>query len=193
MISSKTPHLRQFSRCWRCSFTTSGYREVEARAPPLLAKFRMDMREAMKAKDRTRLNVIRGVLTETTTLDKESRAIKSNKQLFKLLEKRINASKRAANEFQAAGREDLTSKENEQIGILQEYLDTFDVPTADETVATIQDLVHSLASEGAPPRKATVRAELFSRDDSPFRDKIVDDRLVTETIERLVNKTAPTT
>ncbi|KAI4259908.1 MAG: hypothetical protein LQ352_000558 [Teloschistes flavicans] len=128
-------------------------------------------------------------------LEKQSQGIKSNKQLFKLLEKRKNASTRAADEFKAAGREDLTVKENDQIGVLQAYLDTFDVPTPDETVAIIEDIVHRSASKGTPPKKETVRLQLFShgmagRSDGPFRDKIVDERLVTKTIDRLIGEVA---
>lgn len=57
MISSKTIQLWRASRsrCPRYSFTTSAaYREVESRKPPLLAKFQTDLKEAMKAKDKTK-------------------------------------------------------------------------------------------------------------------------------------------
>lgn len=138
-----------------------------------------------------RLNVLRGVLTETITLEKQSQGIKSDKQLFKLLEKRKNASIRAANEFKAAGREDLNVKENEQISVLQSYLDTFEVLTADETVAVIDGIVRSFFSKGAPPKKERVRLQLFhpateDRAGGPFCEKIVDERLVTQTIDRLI-------
>ncbi|KAI4108734.1 MAG: hypothetical protein L6R37_000898 [Teloschistes peruensis] len=142
-----------------------------------------------------RLNVLRGVLTETITLEKQSQGIKSNKQLFKLLEKRKNASIRAANEFKAAGREDLTVKENEQISVLQSYLDTFDVLTADETVAAVEGIVRFALSKGAPPKKETVRVQLFrpateDRAEGPLCEKIVDERLVTQTIDRLIAEVA---
>lgn len=139
-----------------------------------------------------RLNVLRGILTETTTLEKQAQGITSNKQLFKLLQKRKRASIGAAKEFQAAGREDLTAKENEQAGILQEYLDVFDTASTNEVTAAIQAAIQNVISEGDIPKKENIRALLF-RKGGAFEDKVVDDGLVAKTIDRLVHEAAPPT
>ncbi|KAL8651766.1 MAG: hypothetical protein Q9226_004553 [Calogaya cf. arnoldii] len=176
-------------QCWRCSFSTSpASYNVETGAPPLLAQLRTDMKEALKAKDKTRLNVLRGILTETTSLEKESKGIKSNKQLYKLLQRRKNASLNAAKEFQAANRENLTAQENEQIGILQGYLNGFNIMTADEVVSAIQATIQELEAEGVTPKRDRVRARL-SR--GAFEDKILDEALVAKTINRMVHEVAP--
>ncbi|KAI4280570.1 MAG: hypothetical protein L6R38_004366 [Xanthoria sp. 2 TBL-2021] len=191
MISPRTltrPASKSW-RCWRCSFSTSrASYSVDTGAPPLLAKLRTDMKEALKAKDKTRLNVLRGILTETTSLEKESKGIKTNKQLYKLLQKRKSASLNAAKEFQAANREDLTGKENEQIGILQGYLNGFDTMTADEIIGAIQATIQEFETEGVTPKRDKVRARL-SR--GAFEDKILDEALVAKTINRMVHEVAP--
>lgn len=137
-----------------------------------------------------RLNVLRGILTETTSLEKESKGVKTNRQLFKLLLKCKSASVNAANEFRNAGREDLTGNENEQIGILQEYLDSFHTTSADEVVGAIQTAIQELEVQGVTPKRDRVRAILY-RPGGVFEDKIVDDALVAKTINRLVHEVAP--
>ncbi|KAL8999898.1 MAG: hypothetical protein Q9169_001304 [Polycauliona sp. 2 TL-2023] len=143
------------------------------------------MKDALKAKDKTR-----GILTETTSLEKESKGIKTNKQLYKLLHKRKSASLNAAKEFQAANRDDLTGKENEQIGILQGYLDNFDTSTADEIAGAIQVIIQELEQEGVTPKRDRVRARLF-RPGGSLHDKILDETLVAKTINRMVHEVAP--
>lgn len=96
----------------------------------------------------------------------------------------------AAKEFQDAGREDLVGKENEQISVLQGYLDEFEVLTKDQTVTAIQDLVNWMESKGASPRRGTVRKQLFE-ENGAFHDQIVDDHLVTMTINDLVEDKPP--
>ncbi|KAI4176725.1 MAG: hypothetical protein LQ343_000818 [Gyalolechia ehrenbergii] len=148
------------------------------------------MKEAMKAKDTQRLNTLRGILTETTSLEKQSQGIESKKELFKLLQKRHKACTVAAKEFQDAGREDLVGKENDQIGILQGYLNEFDVLPKDQIVTAIRDLVKWMESKGSKPRRGTVRKQLF-QENGAFHDKIVDDHLVTITINDLVEDRPP--
>ncbi len=171
------------------------------------------MKEALKAKDKMRyhdhtrlyqstytelltvfviprLNVLRGILTETTSLEKESKGIKTNKQLYKLLQKRKNASSNAAKEFQAASRQDLTEKENEQIAILQGYLDGFAVTPADEVVGAVQATIQILEVEGVTPNKDKVRARLF-RPNGALEGKILDEALVAKTINLMVHEVSP--
>lgn len=131
--------------------------------------------------------MLRGILTETTSLEKESKGIKTNKQLYKILQKRKSASLNAAKEFQAANREDLTGKENEQIGVLQEYLNRFDTMTADEIAAAVRTTIQGFEIEGVTPKRDKVRARL-SR--GAFEDKILDEALVAKTINRMVHEVA---
>ncbi|KAL9600323.1 MAG: hypothetical protein Q9219_003273 [cf. Caloplaca sp. 3 TL-2023] len=175
------------ARCLRRSFMTTTQHQAEASA--LLARFREDMKGAMRTKDTQRLNTLRGILSETTTLEKQSQSIQSNKDLYRLLSRRQKACIAAAKEFQAAGREDLVDQENEQSSVLQEYLDTFDVMSTDDTVTNVSDLVDWMKSKGATPKIETVRKQLFE-EGGKFHGKIVDDVLVTNKINELLKGAA---
>ncbi|KAL8702478.1 MAG: hypothetical protein Q9201_004350 [Fulgogasparrea decipioides] len=148
------------------------------------------MKEALKAKDQTRLNVLRGILTEITASEKEARPVKTNRRLFQILQKRQNTCKAAAKEFEDAGREDLSAKENEQIRVLQEYLnnDSFVELSEDETVAAIKAAVEDIVRKELTPKR--VREVLF-REGGAFEDRITDGETVSKNIMRLVHEAAP--
>ena len=123
---------------------------------------------------------------------KDSKPIKTNNQLVKLLSKRARLSTIAAEEFRSAGREDLTEKEHAQITIMQGYMSEVGTLSADEIVAEIEAAVKQLHGEGTTPKQDNVRALLF-RPDGLFEDKVIDQELVTQTIRRLVHQVAPST
>ncbi|KAL8829252.1 MAG: hypothetical protein Q9170_006247 [Blastenia crenularia] len=120
----------------------------------------------------------------------ESRSLQSDREIFKLLQKRQKACTIAANEFQNAGRAELVGKEHEQAGILQGYLNQFDIMSTDQTVTAIRTLVDWMNSKGTGPRRETVRKQLF-QEGGPLHNQIVDDALVTTTIEELVKDIPP--
>ncbi|KAL8653182.1 MAG: hypothetical protein Q9210_002255 [Variospora velana] len=187
------PISRRLQCCRRAFATTAAYREVETEAPPLLARFRNDMKGALKAKDRTRLNVLRAILTEITVLEKRSQPVQTEAQLHKLLEKRQNTCKAAAEEFQKADREDLVSKENEQIDVLQEYMDDSPTLSTDETVLAIQNLIRWMQTKGSNPSPKSDKKALryLFQEGGALHGKMVDKSLVSRTFERLVNELPP--
>lgn len=67
------------------------------------------------------LSVLRGILADVTNASKTPAPIKTDRQMIKLLQKRVKASKDAASQFAAAGRQDLTGKEESQVAVLEEY------------------------------------------------------------------------
>ena len=75
----------------------------------------------MRAKDTTRLSVIRSLLADITNSSKTPRPINSDAKLLVLLRKKIGAARRAANEFTGANRKDLAQIEHEQVAILEGY------------------------------------------------------------------------
>ncbi|KAK4548387.1 hypothetical protein LTR36_010258 [Oleoguttula mirabilis] len=90
-------------------------------APPMLLKLRTDLKTAMKAKDASRLSVLRALLAEVTNSAKTSTPIKTDMQLLSILRKRAAAAKTARAEFESAGRQDLVEQEDKQAAIIEEY------------------------------------------------------------------------
>ena len=70
---------------------------------------------------RSRLNVLRALIAETTNASKTSNPINTDIQILALLRKRAAASKSAAEEFSAANRVDLRDTELSQVAVLEEY------------------------------------------------------------------------
>ncbi|MCJ1288271.1 hypothetical protein MMC26_007626 [Xylographa opegraphella] len=98
----------------------------------------------MKAKDTNRLNVLRGILAETTNASKTSTPIKTDLQLLSLLKRRAAASKAAAQEFGAARRDDLKEKEEAQVALLEEYASKVKTVGPDELTEAIAKTVEEL-------------------------------------------------
>lgn len=138
-----------------------------------------------------RLNVLRGVLTEITVLQKRSEAVKTDKQLYKLLSKRQKACKSAAEEFQTAGREDLVGKEHEQIGVLQGYMAEFPTLSTDETVVAIKSLIRWMQGKGSNPKNERKALKRLFQEGGAFHNKIVDEGFVAETFQRLISELPP--
>ncbi|KAK0511735.1 hypothetical protein JMJ35_006308 [Cladonia borealis] len=91
-------------------------------APSLLIKVRNDLKTAMKAKDSTRLDVLRGLISDVTNAAKSSKPVTTDSQMLNIIRKRAQSSVAAAEEFSNAKREDLKSREIAQMTVLQEYM-----------------------------------------------------------------------
>ncbi|MCJ1321395.1 hypothetical protein MMC15_006739 [Xylographa vitiligo] len=106
------------------------------------------MKDAMKAKDTNRLNVLRGILAETTNASKTSTPFKTDIQLLSLLKKRAAASRAAAQEFGAARRNDLKDKEEAQVAVLEEYASQVRTVGTHEMMEAIVKVVEEMRTNG---------------------------------------------
>ena len=102
----------------------------------------------MKAKDTNRLNVLRGLLADTTNLDKTSNPIRTDLQVLALLRKRAAAARSAADEFAMAQRDDLKQKEEAQAMVLEEYAGEVDTVGAEEIEKGVRETIERLRAAG---------------------------------------------
>ncbi|GAW12139.1 hypothetical protein EKO27_g4231 [Xylaria grammica] len=121
----------------------------DAPAPPLLQKLKADLKTAMRAKDAARLSVLRAALASTLNASKTSSPITTDVALVALLRKQARGCADARAEFAAAGRDDLATKEEAQIAILDEYLEGSGVEEldGDQLRAVVQGAVAGLGGE----------------------------------------------
>ena len=124
-------------RCW--TSTVSG---TSAPAPPLLLKIRRDLKTAMQNKDRDRLDVLRGLISDVTNATKTSNPLTTDMHILSLLRKRAAASRDAAQEFSKSGREDLKDREYAQVSVLEEYAGSVDTVSDEEISARIGDVIN---------------------------------------------------
>ncbi|KAJ5320590.1 hypothetical protein PENANT_c033G04305 [Penicillium antarcticum] len=155
--------------------------------PPLMATLRTDLKTAMRAKDTTRLNVLRALISETNNAAKTSSPIQTDIQLLSLIRKRLNATKDAAKEFEAAERPDLKEKEDAQAVVLEEYAgQVVTVPTAEITEAIVNQ-INALKAAGEKVNPGLLFKALFAQD-GPLTGKPVDRKEVGAEIQKALKE-----
>ncbi|WP_211827880.1 GatB/YqeY domain-containing protein [Kistimonas asteriae] len=80
------------------------------------------MKDAMRAKDKDRLGVIRMALAEFKRVEVDERIEVDDSRGLALLDKMVKQRRDAASQFSDAGRQDLADKENAEITVLQDFL-----------------------------------------------------------------------
>jgi uncharacterized protein len=103
-----------------------------------------DMKSAMRAGEKDRLQTIRLILSAIKQREVDERIALDDSQVLAAIEKMIKQRKEAITQFQAGGRADLVAKETAEIAILQAYL------PAQMSDAEIDALIaEAIASTGA--------------------------------------------
>lgn len=145
-LRTQLPFARQSpSRaCLRCQSTSS----TEQPASPLLAKVRNDLKMALRAKDTTRLNVLRALLADVTNASKTANPITTDVQLLSVIRKRSSASRDASAQFAAAGRKDLVEKEDAQSRILDELAGEVETVGKEEMEKAIREAIEQTKAQG---------------------------------------------
>lgn len=102
------------------------------------------MKDAMRAKDKPRLGVIRLALAAIKQVEVDKREPLSEESSLALLDKLIKQRKDSATQYRDAGRADLADQEDAEVVILQEFLPA---ALSEQEVDTLID--QAIASTGA--------------------------------------------
>jgi uncharacterized protein YqeY len=81
-----------------------------------------DMKAAMKGGDKDRLGVIRLMLAAIKQREVDERIVLDDAQVLAVIEKMIKQRRDSITQFRAAAREDLASKEEYEVGVIQGYM-----------------------------------------------------------------------
>jgi len=81
-----------------------------------------DMKAAMRAGEKDRLNVIRLVNAAIKQREVDERITLDDTQVLVVLEKMLKQRRDSVTQFEAAGRTDLAAQENFEIGVIQSYM-----------------------------------------------------------------------
>lgn len=128
------------------------YSSTDTAPPPLLAKIKGDLKDAMRAKDTPRLNVLRAMISEYNNASKTNTPIKTDTQLLAVLKKKRVASEAAAAEAKAANRSDLEDKNVQEIKVIDEYASEVKLVPEDEIRNIVSTVIESF-------NKATATSE----------------------------------
>lgn len=89
-------------------------------------KIRDEVKEAMRAKDNMRLNVVRGLLSsfvnELVAQKKKPQEILPDIDALKVIKRLVNQRKDSIEQFTSGGRQDLVEIEKQELALLQKYL-----------------------------------------------------------------------
>ena len=81
-----------------------------------------DVRDAMRARDRARLGVLRLITAAIKQKEVDDRNALDDSAVIAVLEKMIKQRRDSQQQFEQAGRQDLAEQENFEIGIIQGYM-----------------------------------------------------------------------
>ena len=90
--------------------------------PQLSQKILEDLRQAMKARDATRVSCLRMIKASLKNKQVEKGRELEEKEIQTAISSLIRKGQEAAKEFRQGGREDLAAKEEEEIKVLSGYL-----------------------------------------------------------------------
>jgi len=106
------------------------------------------VKEAMKAKDKDRLTVLRMATSALKQIEVDERIELDDTRVLAVIEKLIKQRKESIEQFTKGGREDLASKERAEIVVLQEFL-----PEALSPAELEQIIRDTIAETGAQSAK----------------------------------------
>lgn len=161
--------------------TTSG----PATTPSLLVKVRSDMKAAMKAKDSSRLDVLRGLISDITNAAKTSTPVTTDAQMLKILRKRVKSSEAAVEEFQSAKRDDLKEREVAQIAVLEAYIGDNDSMGEEDIIRAIQDVIGRLRSEEKTVNQGSVMKSMVGPGGT-LENQTVDKQVVAKLVKGML-------
>jgi uncharacterized protein YqeY len=81
-----------------------------------------DMKTAMKGGEKDRLGVIRLILAAIKQREVDERIVLDDAQVLGVIEKMIKQRRDSITQFRAAAREDLATKEEYEVGVIQAYM-----------------------------------------------------------------------
>lgn len=95
-----------------------------------------DMKSAMRAKDKDRLQTIRLILAAIKQQEVDTREEVNEEGILQILNKLVKQRRDSIKQFNDAGRDDLSAIEEAEVLIIQEYLPT---PLTDDEISSLID------------------------------------------------------
>ena len=134
---------------------------------------------------RLRLDVLRGLIAETTNAAKTSSPIVTDSHMLRLIQKKIRSSQEAITEFEAAKRADLKEKEIAQIRVLEGYIGDSNILSEADVTKTVQDVLGNMRTEGKRMDKGSVMKALVGPGGA-LENQLVDKKDVARFVDRML-------
>ena len=90
--------------------------------PTLSERLAADMKEAMRARDKTRLGAIRMIRTAVTEREKAGAGDVTDADVLAVVTKQAKQRRDSVAQYEAAGRDDLAATERAELEVVEQYL-----------------------------------------------------------------------
>jgi len=111
----------------------------------LKEKISESVKDAMRAKDKARLGLLRMVMSEFKRIEVDERIELDDVRVLAVLDKQLKQRKDSAKQFLDAGRADLADQENYEISVIQEFMPA--ALSADEITALLKAAIAETGAE----------------------------------------------
>lgn len=144
----------------------------------LKERIRQDTEAAMRARDRTRLAALRLVAAEIKQREVDGRQLLDDAGVLAVLDRMLKQRRDSAEQYRAAGREELAAAETYEIEVIESYLPA---PLASEEIAALVEA--AIAETGASTMRdmggvmARLRPQVQGRADMAEVSRLVRGRL----------------
>lgn len=128
------------------------------------------------------MNAVRGVLAEITNFSKMNKSVSTDAQIVAMLKSRAKLSKSASVDFRAAKRDDLREKEEAQIAVLQEYIESVKLVSEEEILNLAAEAVTRLELAGRGIHMGSVIKSLLEALDGRAVEMASVSRIVREVV-----------
>lgn len=102
------------------------------------------VKDAMRAKDKERLGVLRIVMSEFKRIEVDERIELDDSRVLAVLDKQVKQRRDSVKQYEEAGRQELADAENFEISVIQEFL-----PAALTETEIVDMLKAAIAESGA--------------------------------------------
>ncbi|MEN3203325.1 MAG: GatB/YqeY domain-containing protein [Atribacterota bacterium] len=128
------------------------------------------MKEALKAKDRVRLDTVRLLLSEIRNAEIEKRAPLEENEIIAILRKGIKKREESLVYFRKGGREDLVRQTEQEIAVIAEFLPP--PMTEEELLSLVQEVIAAFPDK---PAFSVVMKEVMRRVEGRAEGKVVSE------------------
>ena len=135
-------------------------KERDLGGPPLKRKLMDDLKQALRGGDKTRLSVIRLVMTAIKNAEISRRAALDDADILGIITKEVRQRRESIDAFKQGNRPDLVAQEEAEMAILEQYLPQ--QMTRDEIVAEARRVIEEVGAQG-PGDKGKVMPKLITQ------------------------------
>ncbi len=120
-------------------------------------QLQQDIKEAMRARDKARLDVLRLISAAIKQIEVDERIEVDDARFLAILDKMVKQRQESINHYQTANRDDLVAQETFELGIIQHYLPE---PLSETEIMAIVDAAFATLTVSHPSDMSKVMAQI---------------------------------